>query len=64
MAGDLIPDGTIAMNDVVKLARAVSGSVVLSENEKLAADVAGDGIVAMGDVVKLARFVAGAIKEL
>lgn len=64
MAGDLIPDGTIAMNDVVKLARAVSGSVVLSENEKLAADVTGDGIVAMGDVVKLARFVAGAIKEL
>lgn len=61
--GDVIPDGVVAMGDVLKVARAVAGSVTLTEEERTAADVTGDGDVAMGDVVMIARFVAGYIKE-
>nr|MCR5508433.1 hypothetical protein [Lachnospiraceae bacterium] len=62
--GDLTGDGDVAMGDVVKVARAVSGKVTLTDEEKTAADVTGDGDVAIGDVVKMARFVSGAIDEL
>lgn len=62
--GDVTGDGEVAMGDVVKVARAVAGSVTLTDGEKIAADVTGDGDVAMGDVVRIARFVAGSITEL
>ncbi len=62
--GDVTGDDEIAMNDVIKVARAVAGSVVLTEEEKVAADVTGDGEIGMGDVIKLARYVAGSITEL
>lgn len=62
--GDVTGDGIVAMGDVVKVARAVAGNVILTEDEKKAADVTGDNVIAMGDVVKLARFVAGSVKEL
>lgn len=62
--GDVTGDGEVAMNDVVKLARAVSGTLELTKEEVQRGDVTGDGIIAMGDVVKLARFVAGSIEEL
>ncbi len=62
--GDVTGNGEVAMGDVIKTARAVSGSVTLTDEEKAAADVTGDGDVAMGDVVKMARFVAGSIKSL
>ena len=62
--GDLTGDGAVAMNDVIKLARAVAGNVTLTADEQTAADVTGDGDIAMNDVIKLARFVAGTIKEL
>ncbi len=62
--GDVTGDGEIAMGDVIKLARAIVGSVTLYADETQAADVTGDGEVAMGDVVKLARYVAGSITSL
>ena len=64
MKGDVTGDGEVGMNDVIKVARAVAGSVVLTEEEKGSADVTGDGEVAMNDVIKLARDVAGSITEL
>lgn len=64
MKGDVTGDGEVGMNDVIKVARAVAGSVVLTEEEKDSADVTGDGEVAMNDVIKLARYVAGSITEL
>ncbi len=62
--GDLTGDGNVAMGDVVKVARAVAGYIILSAEEEALADVTGDGKVAMGDVVKIARFVAGYIDSL
>ncbi|MBQ7564039.1 MAG: hypothetical protein IJT16_08620 [Lachnospiraceae bacterium] len=62
--GDITGDGEVAMGDVVKLARAVAGNLILTDAEKTLADVTGDGDIAMGDVVKLARFVAGSLKSL
>ncbi|MBQ9867752.1 MAG: Ig-like domain-containing protein [Lachnospiraceae bacterium] len=62
--GDLTGDGSVAMGDVVKLARAVAGYITLTEEEIALADVTGDGAVAMGDVVKIARYVAGYIDSL
>ena len=62
--GDLTGDGKVAMNDVMKLARAVAGTVTLTDEEKEAGDVVKDGNIAMNDVMKLARFVAGTVAEL
>ena len=62
--GDITDDGEVAMNDVVKMARVVSGGVILDAEYKKLADMTGDGVVAMNDVVKLARFVSGTIDEL
>lgn len=62
--GDVTGNGMVAMDDVVKVARAASGNVKLTDAEKLAGDVTGDGVVAMGDVVKIARFVAKSIDKL
>ncbi len=62
--GDVTGDDEVAMGDVVKVAKAVAGSITLTEDEQEAADVTGDNEVAMGDVVKMAQFVAGAITEL
>ncbi|MCR5250074.1 MAG: Ig-like domain-containing protein [Lachnospiraceae bacterium] len=62
--GDLTGDGSVAMGDVVKVARAVAGYITLTAEEEALADVTGDGKVAMGDVVKIARFVAGYIDSL
>lgn len=62
--GDVTGDGVVAMGDVVKVARAVAGNIILTEDEKKAADVTGDNVIAMGDVVKIARYVAGSVKEL
>ena len=62
--GDVTGDGVVAINDVVKVARAVAGSLTLTESEKALADVTGDGVIAINDVVKLARYVAGNIASL
>ena len=62
--GDVTGDGIVAINDVVKTARAVAGSLTLTAEEAALADVTGDGVVAINDVVKLARFVAGSIATL
>lgn len=62
--GDVTGDGVVAINDVVKLARAVAGNITLTEAEKAMADVTGDGVIAINDVVKLARYVAGSIAAL
>ncbi len=62
--GDVTHDGEVAIGDVVKVARAVSGSATLTNDEKAAADVTGDGEVAIGDVVKIARYVEGSVTEL
>ena len=62
--GDATGDGVVAINDVVKVARAVGGSLTLTESEKTLADVTGDGVIAINDVVKLARYVAGSIATL
>ena len=62
--GDVTGDGVVAINDVVKVARAVAGSLTLTEAERTVADVTGDGVIAINDVVKLARYVAGSIATL
>ena len=62
--GDVTGDNDVAMNDVVKVARAVARKLTLTESEKALADVTGDGLVAINDVVKLARYVAGNIASL
>ena len=62
--GDVTGDGVVAINDVVKLARAVAGNLTLTDTEISMADVTGDGVVAINDVVKLARYVAGNIASL
>ena len=62
--GDVTGDGVVAINDVVKLARAVAGSLTLTETERTVADVTGDGVIAINDVIKLARYVAGNLASL
>ncbi|MBQ7587876.1 MAG: Ig-like domain-containing protein [Lachnospiraceae bacterium] len=62
--GDITGDGIIAIGDVVRLARAVSGSIALTDEEKAVADINGDKVIAIGDVVRLARYVEGSITEL
>lgn len=62
--GDVTGDGVVAINDVVKTARAVAGSLTLTAEEAALADVTGDSVVAINDVVKLARFVAGNVATL
>lgn len=42
--GDFTGDGEVSMNDVVKLARAVSGTLELTKEEVQRGDVTGDGI--------------------
>ncbi len=53
-----------AMNDVMKLARAVNGSVVLTDDEKVLYDIDRDGDISMRDVMKLSRYVSGTVDEL
>ncbi|MBQ6207923.1 MAG: InlB B-repeat-containing protein [Oscillospiraceae bacterium] len=62
--GDVTGDGDVAINDVVKVARAVARKITLTESERALADVTGDGFIAINDVVKLARYVAGSIASL
>nr|MCR5507177.1 BspA family leucine-rich repeat surface protein [Lachnospiraceae bacterium] len=62
--GDVTGDGDVGMGDVVKVARAVNGSLTLTDEEIELADVTGDREVGMGDVVKIARFVSGSIDSL
>ena len=62
--GDITGDGIIAIGDVVRLARAVSGSIALTDEEKAVADINRDNVIAIGDVVRLARYVEGSITEL
>ena len=62
--GDVTGDGVVAINDVVKVARAVAGSLTLTEAERTVADVTGEGVIAINDVVKLARYIAGSIATL
>ena len=62
--GDVTGDNDVAINDVVKVARAVARKITLTEIEKTLADVTGDGVIAINDVVKLARYVAGNIASL
>lgn len=61
--GDVTGDGEVAMGDVLMVAKAVAGTLSLTNNEKVIADVTGDGEVAMGDVLKIAKYVAGTINE-
>ena len=62
--GDVTGDGVVAINDVIKVARAVAGNLTLTEAETAMADVTGDGVIAINDVVKLARYVAGNLASL
>lgn len=64
VAGDVTGDGDVGEDDVVKVARAVEGTLTLTPEEEAVADVTLDGIVAMGDVVKIARYVDGSISDL
>ncbi len=58
------PSYDFSMQDVIKLARAVQGTIMLTETEKELYDLDEDGNISMKDVMKLSRYVRGSISEI
>ena len=62
--GDVTEDGTVNVEDLRMLLRAICGKVSLTEQQKSAADVESDNDVNIADLRKILRYACGKIEQL
>lgn len=62
--GDVTEDGTVNVEDLRMLLRAICGKVSLTEQQKSAADVESDNDVNIADLRKILRYTCGKIERL
>ncbi|MEG0793981.1 MAG: dockerin type I repeat-containing protein, partial [Lachnospiraceae bacterium] len=64
MLGDVTNDGNINLADLMKVLQSVSGKLILTKEETIAADVNRDIVINLKDLMKILQYVSGKIDVL